>query len=80
MYFSGIAQTSTNSRHASRNDEAGPGRLFGRGSLTIGFDSLVLPDAVTLPMAVKVIAAPKCKVSPDGRIMGKGHAKRDAVG
>jgi len=46
----------------------------------VRLDRLVLPDAVTLPMAVKVIAAPKYKVSPDGRIMGKGHAKRDAVG
>jgi hypothetical protein len=50
-----------------------------KGSLTIGFSRLVLPDAVTLPISAKVIAVPKYRVSPDGRILGKGHPKRDAV-
>jgi hypothetical protein len=56
-----------------------PGRLYGKGSLTIGFNRLVLPNAETLPLSVKVIAVPKYRVSPDGRIIGKGHPKRDAV-
>ena len=60
-------------------DAEAPGRFYGKGSITIRFDRLVLPDAVTLPISVKIIAAPKFKVSPDGRIIGRGHAKRDAV-
>ncbi len=50
-----------------------------KGSITVGFNRLVLLDALTLAISVKPIAAPKCKVGPDGRILGKGHAKRDAV-
>jgi len=59
-------------------DGTPPGRLWGKGSLTIEFDRLVLPSA-RLPISVKVIAVPKYKVSRDGRILGKGHAKRDAA-
>jgi hypothetical protein len=53
-----------------------PGRLWGKGSLTTTFDRLVLPNA-RLPITVKVIALPKYRITPDGRIKGKGHAKRD---
>ncbi len=60
-------------------DGEATGRLYSKGSMTIGFNRLVLPDAVTLPISVKLIAAPKCKVGPDGRILGRGHAKRDAA-
>ena len=60
-------------------DGDAPGRLYGKGSVTIGFDRLVLPDSATLPISVKVIAVPKYRVSPDGRILGKGHAKRDTA-
>jgi hypothetical protein len=59
-------------------DGTPPGRLWGKGSLTIEFDRLVLPSA-RLPISVKVIAVPKFKVSRDGKILGKGHAKRDAA-
>lgn len=60
-------------------DGEAPGHLHGKGSMVIRFNRLVLPDAATLPVSVKIIAAPKCRVGPDGRILGKGHAKRDAV-
>lgn len=56
-----------------------PGRFFGKGNLVIEFDRVVLPDAVRLPISVKVIAVPRYRVSPDGKILGKGHAKRDAA-
>jgi hypothetical protein len=56
-----------------------PGHFFGKGSLSIQFDRLVLPGEGVLPLAAKVVSVPKYKVERDGRIDGKGHAKRDAV-
>ena len=54
-----------------------PGRLHGKGTLVINFDRVVVSDSVRIPITVKVIAALKYKISPDGKIIGKGHAKRD---
>ena len=54
-----------------------PGRLHGKGTLVINFDRLVVSDSVRIPISVKVIAALKYKISPDGKIIGKGHTKRD---
>jgi hypothetical protein len=56
-----------------------PGRLHGKGTLVINFDRLVVSDSVRIPISVKVIAALKYKISPDGKIIGKGHTKRDLV-
>ena len=54
-----------------------PGRLFGKGNLVIAFDRVVISNTVRIPISVKVIAAPKYHVSADGKILGKGHRKRD---
>jgi hypothetical protein len=54
-----------------------PGRLMGKGTLVIDFDRVVVSDSVRIPISVKVIAALKYKISPDGKIIGRGHAKRD---
>jgi hypothetical protein len=59
-------------------DGTPPGRLWGKGNLTIEFDRLVLPNA-RIPISVKVLALPKYRVTPDGKILGKGHAKRDVA-
>jgi hypothetical protein len=61
------------------DDAKAPGHFFGKGSLSIQFDRLVLPGEGVLPLAAKVVSVPKYKVARDGRIDGKGHAKRDAV-
>ena len=60
-------------------DAKAPGHFFGKGSLTVQFDRLVLPGQAALPLAAKVISVPKYKVERNGAIDGKGHAKRDAV-
>jgi hypothetical protein len=57
-----------------------PGRLFGKGWIELAFDHMVLPDAVSLPVSAKVISVPHLKVSREGKIRGRGHAKRDALG
>jgi hypothetical protein len=44
------------------------------------FDRIILPGAEILPLSTKIIAAPHLKTDKDGRIHGKGHPKRDALG
>jgi hypothetical protein len=57
-----------------------PGRFFGKGWMELTFDRLVLPGAVTLPLSAKVIFVPHLRVDQEGKIRGRGHPKRDAVG
>jgi hypothetical protein len=57
-----------------------PGRLFGKGWIELAFDRLVLPGATTLPLSAKVISVPHLGVDREGRIHGRGHPKRDALG
>ena len=61
-------------------DYRDPGHFFGKGWINLTFDRLVLPGAVTVPLSAKVVSVPHFKVSRDGKIHGRGHAKRDAVG
>ena len=57
-----------------------PGRLFGKGWIELTFDRVVLPDAVSLSLSAKVISVPNFKVNREGKIRGRGHPKRDALG
>ena len=57
-----------------------PGHFFGKGWIELGFDRLVLPGAVTLPLSAKVIFVPRLRVNREGKIWSLGHPKRDAVG
>jgi hypothetical protein len=55
-----------------------PGHFVGKGYLQLRFERIgVLSDEV--PIDAKMIAAGKYKVDREGKIDGKGHAKRDAV-
>jgi hypothetical protein len=54
-----------------------PGHFFGKGNLKVQFDRLGLPSG-DLPLDAKVIAVRGYKVDREGKIKGKGHAKRDA--
>ena len=56
-----------------------PGHFYGKGWLSLEFDRLVFPGEAVLPLAAKVVAVPHYKVARDGRIIGSGHARRDAV-
>jgi len=57
-----------------------PGRFFGKGWIELAFDRLLLPDAMDLPLSAKVISVPRFRVNREGKIQGRGHPKRDAVG
>jgi hypothetical protein len=58
--------------------EKDPGHFFGKGYLKIQFDRIGLPGG-DLPLEAKVIATHNYKVDKQGKIDGKGHARRDVV-
>jgi hypothetical protein len=55
-----------------------PGHFWGKGYLKLAFDRIGLPNT-DVPIDAKVIAARGFHVDHDGDILGKGHAKRDAI-
>jgi hypothetical protein len=60
-------------------DYKDPGHFFGKVWMDVQFDRLVLPDGEA-PVATRVISVHGYKVDTDGHILGRGHARRDAVG
>lgn len=58
-------------------DYKDPGHFWGKGSLSLEFDRVILPNAEVLPLNAKIISAPHQRVDKTGSIKGKGHPKRD---
>jgi hypothetical protein len=56
-----------------------PGRLIGKGWMDLEFDRLILPVGEA-GVRARVISVSGFKVTPQGRIRGHGHPKRDALG
>ncbi len=61
-------------------DYRNPGRLVGKGWLKLEFDRVILSPQTEVPIFAKVVAVRGYKVDREGRILGKGHPKRDALG
>lgn len=55
-----------------------PGHFFGKGNLKLQFDRMGLPSG-DFPVNAKIIAVRGYKVDREGKIDGKGHAKRDVA-
>jgi hypothetical protein len=55
-----------------------PGHFVGKGYLYLRFDRIGLPSG-DLPVDAKIIAARGHKIDKEGKIKGKGHAKRDVA-
>jgi hypothetical protein len=55
-----------------------PGHFFGKGWIQLEFTSLTLPNG-NFPLSAKVIAARPYRVDREGKILGRGHPKRDLV-
>ncbi len=55
-----------------------PGHFVGKGYLKLQFDRIGLPGG-DMPLQAKVISTRGYKVDKEGKIDGKGHAKRDVV-
>ena len=58
--------------------EKDPGHFWGKGYLKLQFDRIGLPTG-DLPLQAKVIATKGYRVDRQGKIDGKGHAKRDVA-
>jgi hypothetical protein len=58
--------------------EKDPGHFVGKGYLKLQFDRIGLPTG-DLPLDAKVIGTSGYKVDKQGKIDGKGHAKRDVA-
>lgn len=60
-------------------DDKDPGHFWGKGYLKVEFDRIGLPGT-DLPLSAKMIAVSGgYRVDKEGKIIGKGHAKRDIV-
>ncbi|HXW56516.1 MAG TPA: hypothetical protein VEJ67_12260 [Candidatus Cybelea sp.] len=55
-----------------------PGHFVGKGYLQFEFDRIGMPEGV-IPVPAKVISAKGYRVDRQGKIIGHGHATRDAV-
>jgi len=55
-----------------------PGHFWGKGSLKLEFDRISLPDG-TLPVPGKIVAVRGYRVDREGKIIGHGHPRRDAI-
>ena len=55
-----------------------PGHFWGKGWIQLEFTSLTLPNG-NFPLSAKVIAARHYRVDREGKILGRGHPKRDLV-
>jgi hypothetical protein len=60
-------------------DYKDPGHFWGKGSLSLEFDRMILPNAEVLPLSAKIISAPHQRIDKTGSVKGKGHPKRDAI-
>jgi hypothetical protein len=61
-------------------DFRNPGHFVGKGWINLEFDRLILPGGEILPLSAKVISAPHLRADAEGKIHGRGHPKRDAIG
>src|SRR5437588_3204564 len=55
-----------------------PGHFVGKGYLKLQFDRIGLPSG-DLPLEAKVIATRAYRVDREGKIVGHGHPRRDAI-
>ena len=58
-------------------DYQDPGRFVGKGWMKLEFDRLILSPNTEVPIAAKVVSLRKYRMDADGRILGRGHPKRD---
>jgi len=60
-------------------DYKDPGHFVGKGWMELKFDRMVIEPDTIIPIDARVVDVPGYRVDQYGRILGKGHAVRDAV-
>jgi len=61
-------------------DYQAPGRFVGKGWMKVEFDRLILGPNTEIPIAAKVVGLRKYRTDAEGKILGKGHPRRDTFG
>lgn len=56
-----------------------PGHFVGKGWMELKFDRMVIEPNTVVPIDAKVVDVSGYNVNREGRILGKGHAKRDTI-
>lgn len=59
-------------------DSKDPGHFWGKGWLKLEFDRLSLPGSM-LPVPGKIVSVRGYRVNREGKIIGHGHPRRDAI-
>jgi hypothetical protein len=60
-------------------DYKDPGHFVGKGWMELAFDRMIIEPDTVIPVNARVVDVPGYRVDREGRILGKGHAVRDAV-
>jgi hypothetical protein len=60
-------------------DYKDPGHFVGKGWMELKFDRMIVEPDTVIPIDARVVAVPGYNVDREGRILGRGHAVRDAV-
>ena len=58
-------------------DYQDPGHFVGKGWMKLEFDRLILSPTTEVPIATKVVAVHRYRMDPEGKVIGRGHPKRD---
>lgn len=59
-------------------DYQDPGHFVGKGWMKLEFDRLIISPTDEVPIAAKVVSVRRYRLDPEGKIIGRGHPKRDA--
>jgi hypothetical protein len=60
-------------------DYKDPGHFVGKGWMELKFDRMIVEPDTVIPVSARVVSVPGYNVDREGRILGRGHAVRDAV-
>jgi hypothetical protein len=60
-------------------DYRDPGHFVGKGWMELKFDRMIIEPDTVVPVDARVVDVPGYNVDRYGRILGRGHAVRDAV-
>jgi hypothetical protein len=60
-------------------DYKDPGHFVGKGWMQLEFDHMVIEPDTVVPLRARIVNVPGYNIDRQGRILGKGHAVRDAV-
>jgi len=61
-------------------DYQDPGHFVGKGWMKLEFDRLIISPTTEVPIATKVVSVRRYRMDPEGKVIGRGHPRRDSFG